>query len=131
MLNLMKKSFFIFTLSLFFVACGGSNTPESVAEKFFDSLYKGEVDISQIYLGEEANQPGIKELAEGKIKQAAAKAKAMADKKGGIKSIKVIDKTIEGNKAKVKLEITFKDDTKDTENAKLYNDNDNWRITLK
>lgn len=124
----MKKSFFVVALSLFIAACGSSSTPEGVAEEFFTELYNGKADTSKIYLGKDAEQPGVKEMVEGKIKAGAAEAKAKADEKGGLDSVKIVSVETEGNRSRVKLELTFKDGSKDDESGSLYNDNGTWKI---
>lgn len=124
----MKKSFFVVALSLFIAACGSSSTPEGVAEEFFTELYNGKADTSKFYLGEDGKDPATRELFEGKIKAGALEAKAKADKKGGLDSVKIVSVETEGNHSRIKLELTFKDGSKDEQGASLYNDNGTWKL---
>lgn len=131
MLNSFKNLFATLVVAVFVVACGGSSEPDAVAKDFFTDLYNGKADTSKVYLGKNANEPGAQEMVEGKVKAGAAKAKAQADAKGGLDSVQTVDVKTEGNRSTVNLEFTFKDGSKSKERVKLFNEDGDWKVSLR
>lgn len=122
LLKLLCLAFTVFFIS----ACGGGDTKdvEKAAKQITEAIYKGEGDklVSYIYFPEEAlEQPGMKEMFEGKFKGAAAEAKQLADRLGGFKSVDIIDLELDekAGTARVLAEVNFKNSDADSKHERL------------
>lgn len=133
MKNMMKTATML-VMALAMYACGGSNSPKDVAEKSVKCLqkadYEGYVDL--IYLedmeGEEMNK--AKQEFAGMLKEKASKS---IEKEEGIKSYEVLSEEIaeDGNKATVKMKITYGNGKEKNETIKLRKDDkDNWKLDI-
>ena len=102
------KLFFIsLGCALFLTACGGSDTPEAVAQDFVKALTSGDVD-KVLKLMDMSNKDA-KELEKmrPKAEMMFAKIKKDIDAQGGVKSIKAVGTEIseDGNTAKVMVQL--------------------------
>ena len=110
-------------LTLMFVSCGNSNTPEGVAAKAMKCLvekdYEGYVDL--LYFKQKAEK-GEEMTPEGKqqlVSLLQEKGGKKIDGQGGIKDFKVGEPVIDGDKAKVPIEVTYGDGSTKTEDFKV------------
>ncbi|WP_291026312.1 DUF4878 domain-containing protein [Helicobacter sp.] len=117
------------TLGVFFVGCGSS--PKDVAVSFMEDAYKGNGDklIKYVYIPKK-EEIGGKELAEGKLKAAAQRAKETAQEAGGLKNIEVVSEEIKEKSAHIELRVHFKNGNHKVENVRLVNDDGKWKIRL-
>ena len=110
-------------LTLVFVSCGNGNTPEGVATKAMKCLiekdYEGYVDLlyfkEKTAKGEEVSPEGRQQL----VSLLQEKAGKKIDKQGGIKDFKVGEPVIEGDKAKVPVDVTYGDGSTNQEDIKV------------
>ncbi|WP_034356659.1 DUF4878 domain-containing protein [Helicobacter jaachi] len=118
-------------ISVFLTACG-ENTPKDVAVAFMEDVYKGNGDklLGYIDLPEKAEEVGMKEMLEGKLKAGAAEAKQKAQNAGGLKSVEMISEDIKEKTGVVVLRIKFEDGNEDTEQVKVIKVDDEWKIKL-
>ncbi len=117
-------------------ACS-SKSPEDVAISFVEASYKGNADkmMDMIYLpADKQDQPGTKDMLSGKLKQAAAKSKENADRKGGVKDITVQESKIDeaNGLGQVIVNIDFKNEgsQSETDRVKLIQNDGQWKISL-
>lgn len=113
-------------------SCGTANTPTSVAEKALeyiqDKNYEGYVDLIQI---EEKEGQNIEEQKAQLTALISEKLGKTFDKKQGIKSWEIVSEELseDGNKATVKVNITFGDDSTEEQKLKTIKDTDgNWKL---
>lgn len=113
-------------------SCGTANTPTSVAEKALeyiqDKNYEGYVDLIQI---EEKEGQNIEEQKAQLTALISEKLGKTFDKKQGIKSWEIVSEELseDGNKATVKVNITFGDDSTEEQKLKTIKDADgNWKL---
>lgn len=121
----MKKLFIILSLAiggmLFFGACSCSNGPEAVATKAVRAFQKGDYDAyAATYNVSEADQKMIAEICESKA------AKEM-NKKGGIKKFSVVESTIDGDEATVKMRIVYGDGSVDEDTMEFVKVGNTWK----
>lgn len=131
----MAAIVFLLLASFMIVACSGpKNTPESMALAFIERVYQGDADgaFELIHLPT-GKKPGDAEKAQGKIKAMIATAKARADEKGGVKKISVISSEINArdpNRARVLLQLTFRQSGEKKENVRLILIEGQWKIKM-
>lgn len=116
------------------VACGGSSTPGEVAKDFMTNAYQGNGDvlIKSIHVpDQDGAKEGVREMIDGKFKAHSARAKAMADEKGGLKSVEVVKEEINGDEAKVEVKVIFADDSAKNEYLNLIKIKDDWKLEIK
>lgn len=66
----------------------------------------------------------------GKIKSIIVEQSRISEDHGGIKNIKTIDKNINKNSARIKIQVEFKDGKTTSENFKLIKSNDGWKVNM-
>lgn len=115
---------------LLFVACG-SNSPSEVAKEFITKVYEGngEALIEFIHIPDNAKK-GEKEFVDGKLKAHSVQTKTMADKKGGVKSIEILNEKLDDNNAKVQVKVIFKDNSSQNETFNLNKIDNQWKIKI-
>ena len=132
MKNLQKVLMVLCIMGLM-ISCGGSgsgggNTPESVAEKYVETLYKGDLDALKKFMCKEEqenmNNAKAEELEMAKYFMAAIKEKGK-----GASGFKAIETNLseDGNSATVKVEVN-KGEKTDTEKVKLINEDGKWVV---
>ncbi|MDA3048231.1 DUF4878 domain-containing protein [Campylobacter sp. VBCF_05 NA6] len=128
----MKRLILAFFAMFFLIGCGGG--AEDTAKACVEAIYKGDTQkvVSLIYLSEaEMKDESIKPMLEGKLGMGIAGAMDRAKKHGGVKSIKIVDKNVGADVAKVDIEVAFKDGTTKMEPTSLRkNHKGQWRILL-
>ena len=127
----MKISkFFLTTLLMFFVACGGPSQPEEIAVEALNASTKGDVEKLAKYFGIEkrAKDDSEKTAAKGKLSKVAAGTRNKAEKMGGLKEVKVLESSDEGEMKIVKVQMTFGNGENISENIKLEKIDSEWFI---
>lgn len=115
-------------------ACGGSSTPGEVAKDFMTNAYQGNGDVLIKFIhipDQEGTKEGVREMIDGKFKAQSARAKAMADEKGGLKSVEIVKEETNGDKAKVEVKVIFADDSTKNEYLDLTRIKDDWKVEIK
>jgi len=129
----MKKmsaiiGFAIISLMFFTTSCSGPSTPGAALKDFNYAMEKGNTDeiISML----NGNEKEMTEEDKAKLTALFGAGKEEIAKKGGIKSIEIIEETIseDGNSAKVKAKTTFGDGTEDEGTSKLIKVDGDWKI---
>ncbi|MBR1687891.1 MAG: DUF4878 domain-containing protein [Prevotella sp.] len=123
----MKKilmSALVCVIAFAVASCAGGNTPSAVATKAMECAmqkdYKGLVDLFDIPEEKAAEKEQLVQLFEQKGSSAPK-----------VESFKVLDETIDGDKAVVKMEVTDKDGKTDTSDMKLVkNDKGEWKLDM-
>jgi len=131
----MKKvsiiiGFAIISLMFFTTSCSGPSTPGDTLKEFSYAMEKGNTDkVISMFGGEKGEM-----TAEDKEKLTAllASAKEEIEKKGGIKSIEIIEETIseDGKTAKVKAKTTFGDGSEDEGSSNFDLIDGEWKIVF-
>lgn len=121
--------------SMLMLGCAQNNTPEEVARDFIVACYKGDAQkmIASLYIPEEEKQKaGIEDMISGKMKAAAEEMKERADQKGGVKTVKVTETSIddENKRANVTVHTEFNNNETKTEIVKLIYADGKWKISL-
>ncbi len=121
----VKSRFFVFlaAVTMLLVACGAT-TPAGTVRKFYGSLQEGNAEkalsfVSQSFvdtLGREKLLVGL-ESTIGEIKT-----------KGGIKSIKITDESIDGEAANVSSVVVFGNGEESADTTKLIKENGSWKL---
>ena len=127
----MKISkFFLTTLLMFFVACRGPSSPEEIAVEALKASTKGDVEKLAKYFGIEkrAKDDSEKTAAKGKLSKVAAGTRNKAEKMGGLKEVKVLESSDEGEMKIVKVQMTFGNGENISENIKLEKIDGEWFI---
>jgi len=121
----MKRFFslvFVVAALAFSAACSSSPaTPEDVAKKALTAIQKGDYDAyaATFDLTEEQQ----KQLA-GMIEE---KLSSKLEEKGGIKDFKILESTQEGEKANVKVEVVYSDDSTEEQEMNFVKVEDTWK----
>lgn len=133
----MKKLFLILvaTMAMFaFTACGGGNSPKSVAEEAMSALknkdYDKFVDCAHITVKEGEDPEAAKKTISGMLQ---SKAESAYAKKGGFKSYEILSETIDesGDKAVVKVKMVYGNGEEEEEDCKMIKDEKgNWKMDI-
>lgn len=114
-------------IAVLMMSCGSSETPGSVAKKFYQEIADGNCEKFM----KETTEPTEEELA--MVSAICEKMKASLDEKGGLKSVDVVSETIaeDGKTANVVLNLTFGDGTTSEEDQKMeMQDNGKWKCVF-
>lgn len=126
-------------LSALAIAACGAPKPEDVAINYYTAFAAGDFDaaVEQIYFPSKVlGDKDANDICQGKIRQAVDQAKANAESKGGLKSIKVTEaKQIEPDehgfpRYSVTVEIAANDNSTDTESTVLINADGTWKVDM-
>ena len=124
-------------LGLLLAACSGaSSSPENAAKAFVEKSYAGDADavMAMVYIDEkDKKDAGVEDMVRGKIKSAVAKQKEFAEQHGGID--KITAQEAERNpanekKARVAVEVKFKEGETRRENVPVIETDSGWKIDL-
>ncbi len=131
---------FALCCSFFITACGDSNAAtayEKAAVEISQAIYSGKSDKvkSMLYFSkEELAEPGLKEMAGGKIEAATHDAKNKADSYGGLKQVTVVESEVNesGDRARVTVLAEFKNDPEAQirDNYNLVKEGSSWKLKL-
>lgn len=108
------------------VGCGGSAGPGETVEKLTYAMEAGDVDTVKEIV------PGLAGMmGEDKLKGMVTEASAEAKKKGGIKSIEILEEKIDGDVATVKHKVTWGNgDVEEEEGQLTKNADGNWIVSM-
>lgn len=134
---IMKKVFLMLVVAaamFAFTACGGGNSPKSVAEEAMSALqsknYDKFVDCAYIKVKEGEDPEAAKKAISGMLQ---SKAESTYGKKGGFKSYEILSETIDksGNKAVVTVKMVFGNGEEKEEECKMIKDeNGKWKMDI-
>ncbi|WP_066570569.1 DUF4878 domain-containing protein [Snodgrassella sp. CFCC 13594] len=133
-MKFIAKLFSVFCIAFFISSCGGSSSPEAAAKKYVDAVYAGDSDtvISMVHISDKhKDEPGLKDMVSGKVKQAVMHDKENAEKNGGVKGISVGEPKYSEDKktAEVLVTISFKNSGKPKQELVRLIDTDNgWKL---
>ena len=127
-LSLVIASFLFFGTS-----CGtsSSSSPSDLSIKLIKDMEKGNVDAVIAVFSTQGKE--LTDEDKAKLNAMILMGQEKAKKKGGIKSVKVIEEDIneEGDKATVKLEIVYGDGSENTQADKFVMEDGKWKYSLK
>ena len=131
----MKKitailGFAIISLMFFTTSCSGPSTPGDTLKEFSYAMEKGNTDqVISMFGGEQSK---MSDEDKEKLTALLAAAKEDIEKKGGIKSIEILEETIseDGKTAKVKAKTTFGDGSEDEGTSSLELVDGDWKIVF-
>ncbi len=104
-----------------FNACTDSNSPEAVAKKAISALQKGDYEsYASTFDLSSSDQKMLAGLAEEKVD-------AEIQEKGGIKSFKITDSKVNGDKATVTVHVTYANGEEDDEYMSYVKVDDQWK----
>ena len=122
----MKKLLSIVAVALLtfaFISCSNSNSPEGVATKAMKCLsekdYEGYVNLMYFKKKAEKKEEMTPEAKQQLVALLQEKAGKKIEKQGGLKEFKVGEPVIDGDKAKVPVEVTYGDGSTKTEEVKV------------
>jgi len=130
----MKKLTIIFGIAiiglLLFTTSCGSSSPSDVVISYMNDYQNGDYDDVIDALA--SNGEEISEEDTAKLKSMLAVGHAEIEEKGGIKSMEVIEESIndDATEAKVNLKIIYENGDEDTETTKLVKQDGAWKITM-
>lgn len=121
----MKKTLLLIALALtaacLLVACSSANGPEAVAKTAITALQKGDYDTyAATFNLSSSDQKMLAGLAEEKIDE-------QIGKKGGIKSFKIVESSVDEDKAKVKVHLSYKDGSEEDQNMAFVKVDNEWK----
>lgn len=121
----MKKTLLLIALALtaacLLVACSSANGPEAVAKTAITALQKGDYDAyAATFNLSSSDQKMLAGLAEEKIDE-------QIGKKGGIKSFKIVESSVDEDKAKVKVHLSYKDGSEEDQNMAFVKVDNEWK----
>lgn len=120
----MKKCYlcFIIVIGATLVAsCSSSNGPEAVAKQAIAAIQKGDYDAyAATFDLSSSDQKMLAGMAEEKI------AEEIADK-GGIKSFKITDSSVNGDTAKVSVHVVYRDASEEDQVMDFRKVDDKWK----
>ena len=130
----LQKVFMILCVMGLMVSCGGSsgggNTPEKVAEKYVETLYKGDLDGVMKYMSKE-EQAEMKNAKKEELEMAKFFMMAIAEKNKGASEFKALEEETvlseDTESATVKVKVTNGDRTS-TEKVKLIKEDGKWVV---
>ena len=124
-------------LGLLLAACSGaSSSPENAAKAFVEKSYAGDADavMAMVYIDEkDKKDAGVEDMVRGKIKSAVAKQKEFAEQHGGIDEItaqEAVRNPANEKKARVAVEVKFKEGETRRENVPVIETDSGWKIDL-
>ena len=124
-------------LGLLLAACSGaSSSPENAAKAFVEKSYAGDADavMAMVYIDEkDKKDAGVEDMVRGKIKSAVAKQKEFAEQHGGIAEITAQEaerNPANEKKARVAVEVKFKEGETRRENVPVIETDSGWKIDL-
>ncbi len=132
----MKKmslvlGFVFVSLMVFTTSCGSSSSPSDVVKSLSYDMESGSTDkvIAAVY--NEGKE--ISDKDKEKFGALVGMAKEQIEKKGGIKTIEIVEETIseDGTEATVKTKTTYGDDSNDEGTTNLIMVDGNWKIKMK
>ena len=122
---------------LLLAACSGaSSSPENAAKAFVEKSYAGDADavMAMVYIDEkDKKDAGVEDMVRGKIKSAVAKQKEFAEQHGGIDEItaqEAVRNPANEKKARVAVEVKFKEGETRRENVPVIETDSGWKIDL-
>ena len=122
----MKKTLLLLTLALtaaclLVASCSSANGPEAVAKTAITALQKGDYDAyAATFNLSSSDQKMLAGLAEEKIDEQIAK-------KGGIKSFKIMESSVNEDKAKVKVHLIYKDGSEEDQDMSFAKVDNEWK----
>lgn len=119
----MKNLFRLIPLLLLTVACFASG-PESTVKRFYGAIEDGKIDDASELLSSRI----LGMLGPDKLRQALSKQALEVKKKGGIKSIDILEMNEVGEVAEGKVKITYGDGSESTEDVKLIKEEGKWKL---
>jgi len=126
MKNLQKTLMILCVMGLM-ISCGGGsgNTPESVAEKFVEALYKGDLDgMKKISSKEQTTEMSADDKGS---KAMLALFKEAGKDASGFKAVET-NLSEDGNSGTVKVGVTSKDGKTDTMKVKVIKEDGKWAV---
>ena len=125
---IMKKKIFPILMfaffALFLASC--SSDPVGTVKAFFKALDAGEVEEAVGYLSSST----LSTLGHDKWQSVLASAAQEMQNKGGLSSIRIVDKSVHGNMATVTVKLTYGDGSSETNTIHLLKEDGNWKIDM-
>lgn len=126
-LAMKRKSVLILMLVFLVVGLAGcSSGPDKAVKSFFIALDAGQVDKAMGYLSTST----LNTLGHDKWQAALISASKDMQSKGGLSSVKIIDKKVRGDIAAVTVELTFGDGSSKTDTINLIKENGDWKLEI-
>ena len=124
----MKKKLLLVLVSVLvvLVLAGCSSGPEGVVKGFFKALDAGKVDKAMEYLSTST----LNTLGHDKWQAALTSATHDLQSKGGLSSVKVVNKKVHGDTATVTVKLIFGDGSSETDTIDLIKENGDWKIQM-
>ncbi len=123
----MKNYFSVLTVAIIAiccVACSSSSGPEKAAKHAIQALQKKDYDeYAATFNLSASDQKILAGIAEEKVDDAISG-------KGGIKSYKITDCQVDGDKAVVRVHIVYKDASEETQRMDFVKINNTWKQEL-
>ena len=126
------KLFFVFTLAITSVACGGgasSNTPKALTSSLWGLIQKGAYQkAAHFYFTNSDHDLDTKDLNDGIAFLREILRGETEQKGGGIADFSILEEEINGNVAKVYVSITYKDGSVVQHTSVLNNTGGRWKF---
>jgi len=119
-------------LSLFaLAACGASATddePADVVQAFYKAAAAGDADKAMQYMDFEGLPPNELPQVQEKTRMLTREIQNIANANGGLKSVKLLESSMEQENQRVKLLISYGNGKEQTESLLLTNSSGKWKI---
>lgn len=123
----MKKRIICITVFLLAILLAGCSVgPRVVVQNFFQAVDNGNIDEAMGYLSTST----IQSLGYGKWQAALIEGSQQMAAQGGLRSINIVNETINGDIAQITFRITMGDGSEETNNVDLVKEDGNWKIRI-
>lgn len=116
-------------LGAFLVACGSS--PEGTVNDYFKAVADNRVEDAVAFFSIKDVKENDLTMVKGKLQMIVGEQYASIQKAGGLQTVDTKSVTIEGETAKVEVELTYGNGKKKTERFTLQKEDGGWKILLK
>jgi len=99
--------------------------PADTVRSFYAAVEKGDFDAALSFVAKELRSS----LGEDKLRAGLAEQRRTIQAKKGVSDLSVVEGEVTDQVAKVKVTVTFGDNSSDTEDWKLIKEDGRWRVT--
>ncbi|MBD7959649.1 MULTISPECIES: DUF4878 domain-containing protein [Comamonas] len=131
-MNISRRTWLAMGMSLGLTACLGGSAPIDVIRDFYMAVAAGNADKATQYLALQQVSADEMRLVKAKVEMMVAQGKSVVDANNGLAKIDMLqeDMAADGNSAKVKVQVTFKNDKTKNESFTLLKEDGHWKIRL-
>ncbi|WP_234265191.1 DUF4878 domain-containing protein [Hydrogenophaga sp. NFH-34] len=132
MLRRQVALFLAVSATALLASCSGGS-PENAPAAFYKASAAGEVDKAMEYVSFANFKAEEMVMAKGKVQMVVGRIQQTASSNDGLEKVEIIESVVgeDGNSAKVKTKLLFKNGKDKTDTVNVVKDDGKWKITLK